>query len=379
MKHANDSKRTYMLITIPILALFVCFNTIPLIRGVIYSFTNFKGFGTYDFVGFRNYIDLFTDPRIGGSYWFTIKLAIVATIVTNVISLLLAIGLNSKIKGKTFLRAAYFIPNVLGALVVGYIFQYFFTYILLLMAGTLIVAWDGVDFITAFGASLAIIAGFGAQMTMLMAFGFGILTVVLVWLVSSRAKGKRVMSLILAGIVISSLFEAGTSYIKLVADPNEALPKITYWLMGSLSGTTRDKVSFVFLPMLIGLVILFVLRWQLGVLTMGDEEARTMGVNAKVVRPVIILASTLITAAAVSVCGAIGWVGLVIPHLCRRLVGSNTRYLMPASMVGGALFLLIVDNISRNLYATELPIGILTAFVGAPFFLYLMMKGGDVT
>ena len=232
---------------------------------------------------------------------------------------------------------------------------------------------------SAFGASLAIIAGFGAQLTMLMAFGFGILTVVLVWLVSSRAKGKRVMSLILAGIVISSLFEAGTSYIKLVADPNEALPKITYWLMGSLSGTTRDKVSFVFLPMLIGLVILFVLRWQLGVLTMGDEEARTMGVNARVVRPVIILASTLITAAAVSVCGAIGWVGLVIPHLCRRLVGSNTRYLMPASMVAGALFLLIVDNISRNLYATELPIGILTAFVGAPFFLYLMMKGGDVT
>ena len=130
MKHANDSKRTYMLITIPILALFVCFNTIPLIRGVIYSFTNFKGFGTYDFVGFRNYIDLFTDSRIGGSYWFTIKLAIVATIVTNVISLLLALGLNSRIKGKTFLRAAYFIPNVLGALVVGYIFQYFFTYIL---------------------------------------------------------------------------------------------------------------------------------------------------------------------------------------------------------------------------------------------------------
>lgn len=130
MKKVNDSKRTYMLITIPILALFVCFNTIPLICGVIYSFTNFKGFGTYDFVGFRNYMDLFTDPRIGGSYLFTIKLAIVATIVTNVISLVLALGLNSKIKGKTFLRAAYFVPNVLGALVVGYIFQYFFTYIL---------------------------------------------------------------------------------------------------------------------------------------------------------------------------------------------------------------------------------------------------------
>ena len=130
MKKVNDSKRTYMLITIPILALFVCFNTVPLIRGVIYSFTNFKGFGDYDWVGLRNYMDLFTDPRIGNSYLFTIKLAIVATIVTNVISLILALGLNSKIKGKTFLRAAYFVPNVLGALVVGYIVQYIFTYIL---------------------------------------------------------------------------------------------------------------------------------------------------------------------------------------------------------------------------------------------------------
>ena len=130
MKKVNDSKRTYMLITIPILALFVCFNTVPLICGVIYSFTNFKGFGDYDWVGLRNYMDLFTDPRIGNSYLFTIKLAIVATIVTNVISLILALGLNSKIKGKTFLRAAYFVPNVLGALVVGYIFQYIFTYIL---------------------------------------------------------------------------------------------------------------------------------------------------------------------------------------------------------------------------------------------------------
>lgn len=126
----NERKRTFLLITIPILALFVCFNTIPLIRGVIYSFTNFKGFGTYDWVGFRNYLDLFTDSRVGGSYIFTFKLAICATIVTNVISLVLALGLNSKIRAKGFFRAAYFLPNVLGALVVGYVFQYLFTYIL---------------------------------------------------------------------------------------------------------------------------------------------------------------------------------------------------------------------------------------------------------
>ena len=126
----NERKTTFLLITIPILALFICFNTIPLIRGVIYSFTNFKGFGKYDWVGFRNYIDLFSDVRVGKSYWFTFKLAIVTTVVVNVLSLLLALALNSSIKAKSFFRGAYFLPNILGALVVGYIFNYFFTYIL---------------------------------------------------------------------------------------------------------------------------------------------------------------------------------------------------------------------------------------------------------
>lgn len=126
----NERKRTFLLITIPILALFVCFNTIPLIRGVIYSFTNFKGFGKYDWVGFRNYIDLFTDARVGRSYLFTFKLAIVSTVVVNVLSLILALALNSRIRAKSFFRGAYFLPNILGALVVGYIFNYFFTYIL---------------------------------------------------------------------------------------------------------------------------------------------------------------------------------------------------------------------------------------------------------
>ncbi len=126
----NERKRTFLLITIPILALFVCFNTIPLIRGVIYSFTNFKGFGSYDWVGLRNYADLFTDARVGKSYLFTFKLAIASTIVVNVISLILALALNGRIRAKSFFRGAYFLPNILGALVVGYIFNYFFTYIL---------------------------------------------------------------------------------------------------------------------------------------------------------------------------------------------------------------------------------------------------------
>ncbi len=125
----NERKKTFLIITIPILALFICFNTIPLIRGIIYSFTNSRGFGNYDYVGFRNYMDLFTETRVLKSYWFTFKLAIVTTIVVNVISLLLALALNSKIRAKSFFRGAYFLPNILGSLVVGYIFNYFFTYI----------------------------------------------------------------------------------------------------------------------------------------------------------------------------------------------------------------------------------------------------------
>ena len=129
MKKTNERQRTFLLMTIPILVLFFAFNTLPLIKGVMYSFTNFRGYGTYDWVGFRNYVDLFQDARVGKSYLFTIKMALAATVVTNVISLILALGLNSKIRFKSALRGLYFVPNILGALVVGYIFNYFFTYI----------------------------------------------------------------------------------------------------------------------------------------------------------------------------------------------------------------------------------------------------------
>lgn len=129
-KIKNDRERTFMLITIPVVLLFFCFNTLPLLKGVFYSFTNFKGYGSYDIVGLRNYIDLFSDARVGNSYLFTLKYAVVCTIIVNVVSLILALGLNSKIKGKTVLRGIYFIPNILGGLVVGYIFSFFFTYIL---------------------------------------------------------------------------------------------------------------------------------------------------------------------------------------------------------------------------------------------------------
>ncbi len=228
-----------------------------------------------------------------------------------------------------------------------------------------------------FGAALAIYLSLGGAGVTLMAFGMSLITVALVFFISRRTKGERVMGLILAGIMISSLFSAGTSYIKLVADPTNKLPAITYWLMGSLVGASNKEVSFAFWPMLIGLVPLLLLRWRLNVLTMGDDEARSLGVDAGKVRLTVVIAATLITAASVSVSGMIGWVGLVIPHMMRRLVGSDYRYLMPASILGGGLFLLIVDNFSRNIASTEIPIGILTAFIGAPFFLLLITRRGE--
>ncbi len=229
----------------------------------------------------------------------------------------------------------------------------------------------------AFGAALAILLRASGRMTTISAFVFSIITVAAVWLVSKRAKGKKIVGLILSGIMISSLFSAGTSFIKLVADPSDQLPAITYWLMGSLAGAQKKDVAFAALPMLIGLTPMLLLRYRLNILTLGDEEARTMGVNVTRLRLAMILCATLVTASAVAVSGTIGWVGLVIPHLSRRLVGNNYRHLMPASMLFGALFLLIVDNVSRNLFATEIPLGILTAFIGAPFFLYLITKGGE--
>jgi len=228
-----------------------------------------------------------------------------------------------------------------------------------------------------FGAALAILMGLSSAGITLAAFAMSLIAVALVFTVGRHAKGDRILGLILAGIMISSLFQSGTSFIKLVADPNNKLPHITYWLMGSLSGAQWSDIGFVLLPMLAGLIPLVLLRWQLNVITMGDDEARAMGVNASRIRTVIAICSTLVTASAVSVSGMIGWVGLVIPHMMRRLVGSDYRLLMPASILGGGIFLLVVDNVSRNATTAGIPIGILTALIGAPFFLWLITGKGD--
>lgn len=226
----------------------------------------------------------------------------------------------------------------------------------------------------AFGAAFAILGYASQTMITVSAFFFSLVTVALVYIVSRKAKGSKVLGLILSGIMVSSLFTAGTSYIKLVADPTDRLPMITYWLIGSLAGATKKDVLFAIIPMAAGLVPLFLLRWRINVLTFGDEEARTIGINATRIRLIVVVCATLVTAASVSVSGMIGWVGLVIPHLARRLVGNNYRHLMPVTMLFGALFLLLIDNVSRNLLTLEIPIGILTAFIGAPFFIYLITR-----
>ncbi len=227
------------------------------------------------------------------------------------------------------------------------------------------------------GAALAILTGQSSVMITVFAFGFSLLSVALVYLVGSHARGSRVMNLLLAGIMVGSLFSACTSYIKLVADPTNQLPEITYWLMGSLSGTRMSTVTFAAVCMAVGLVPLLLLRWRMNLLTLSADEARAMGIHTDRLRLAVILSATVLTAAAVSVSGMIGWVGLVIPHLSRRIVGNDCRRLLPMACLFGAAFLLLVDNMARSLTATEIPIGILTAFVGAPFFIHLMVKGGD--
>ena len=227
-----------------------------------------------------------------------------------------------------------------------------------------------------FGAALAILLGAGYFGISLTAFCFGLLAVAAAYLVSCLSHTNQTVALILAGMMISSLFSAATSYVKLVADTQQQLPAITYWLMGSLSSIKPRDVFFLVLPVALGLIPLLVLRWRMNLLTLGDEEARSMGVNTRLLRLAVIVCATLLTAASVAVSGMIGWIGLVIPHFCRMLFGYDYRRLLPAAALFGAAFLVVVDDIARLAYTGELPLGILTAFVGAPIFLYLLLTGG---
>ncbi len=228
----------------------------------------------------------------------------------------------------------------------------------------------------AFGAALAILLGAGYAAVTASSFFFGLAAVALTYFVGRLSRIRETLAMVLAGVMVGSLFSAGTSFIKLVADTNEQLPAITYWLMGALTSVRLDDLHFAMGPILLGLIPLLLLRWRLNLLTVGEAEARSMGVNTQLLRLVVIVCATLSTAASVSISGMIGWVGLVIPHICRLLVGQDTARLLPASMLLGASFLMLVDDLARCLTTSEIPLGILTALVGAPLFLHLIIKGG---
>lgn len=235
----------------------------------------------------------------------------------------------------------------------------------------------GVSSGAAVGASIAIILSLPVLYVSLAAFGFGLAAVfAVVFLSQLIARGKlNVIIMVLSGVVISSLFGAFSSLLKFLADSENKLPEITFWLMGSLARTVGYRnVLYMLGVTALCSVPLFLLRFRLNILAFGEEEAKAMGVNVKFYSFIIICASTLLTASSVAFCGIIGWVGLIVPHIARSIVGANFNALLPASMLIGALFLLVVDTIARCAMASEIPLGIITSLIGAPVFIYLLYQ-----
>lgn len=229
-----------------------------------------------------------------------------------------------------------------------------------------------------FGAALGILLGLNALEIQISALIFGILAVVLVFVFTRYRYANQIMMIILAGMVVSSLFSALVSLIKYVADPNDVLPVITFWLMGSFSNSTIRSL-YTGVPMIVlGMVVLYLMRYRMNALSLKEEEAASLGINVRQNRMIVIVASSLITSSVVSMCGVVGWVGLLIPHISRMLFGNNHTKVIPGCIVFGALFMLIIDTIARCMYQAEIPVSILTAIIGAPVFLLLLRKTGGI-
>lgn len=232
----------------------------------------------------------------------------------------------------------------------------------------------GVSSGASLGAAFAILCGAANWVVQLAAFLGGVCAVAASYLISRRSAHSHTLSLVLTGSMIMSLCNAGVTMIKYVADPNDVLQQITFWLMGSLTKTDMDAFLWSAVPMALGLALTFLFRWQLNLLTLDEEEARSLGINVRRFRLLFIAASTLLSAAAVCLGGLIGWVGLMIPHMARALVGADYSRLIPASAMLGALYLVLMDDIARSVLSMELPLGVVTAILGAPFFIHLIIK-----
>ena len=228
-----------------------------------------------------------------------------------------------------------------------------------------------------FGACLGILM-FGGQpiAIKLLAFVFGILAVIGAYMISKLKTGSSLLMLVLAGVIIGAFFTALIGLTQYVADPEEQLPAMVFWLMGSIAGASYRELLWGAPLIIIGSSVLLLLRWRINVLSLGEEEAQSLGINTQWLRWFIIVAATVITASAVAMTGMVGWVGLVIPHVGRMLVGPNHKVLLPASISIGAMYLLVIDNVARAATAAEIPLSILTALIGAPFFAYLLRRTG---
>lgn len=232
----------------------------------------------------------------------------------------------------------------------------------------------GVSAAAGFGAALAILISGNTATIQLFAFIFGLVGVIMAYALSRVHKSTPILMLVLSGVVVSSLFSALISIAKYVADPFDKLPAITFWMMGSLSAISLKDLITVVPAIALGIIGLLMVRWRLNVLAMGDEEARSMGVKTEMLKGLVVFCATVVTASSVCVSGMIGWVGLVIPHVCRMIVGPDHKVLLPTTLSVGASYLLIIDNISRTAISAEIPLGILTAIIGAPFFGFLIRK-----
>jgi iron complex transport system permease protein len=227
-----------------------------------------------------------------------------------------------------------------------------------------------------FGASIGILLFGNGYVTQGFALIFGLAAIGFTYVIGGVRKNLPIFILVLAGVVTSSLFNALISLTKFVADPEEKLPAITYWLMGSL-GTASYRDLYTAGPIiLVGIIILLAVRWRINLLTLPDDEAKSLGISVTALKWTVIAGATLCTAAAVAIAGIVGWVGLIIPHIARMIVGSNNERVLPVSLALGGAYLLIIDTLARTLTAAEIPLSILTAIVGAPFFAYLLRKTG---
>ena len=227
-----------------------------------------------------------------------------------------------------------------------------------------------------FGAVLALLISNNVLVTQLAALAAGLLALVITCAISKMNGKSSIIMVVLAGMVVSSLFEALVSLMKYVADPEEDLPTITYWLMGSMSKASLSGIAFGVPLIALGILLLFLLRWRLNILSLNEDEAKSLGINVKSLRLIVMAAATLVTASSVSMCGQVGWVGLLIPHTARMMFGSDNRKIIPASICLGAAFMVVIDTAARAATAAEIPVSILTAIIGAPFFIVLLRKTG---